>query len=136
MQLCDAFSYGAEASKKLKKRILLFWQTDCLAQVLLQVLQSYVSTGHAELAALIIQEFLLQQTALQGRQPTQQPTDQAHVCAQTSSQADAPRTVDAASLAAAFTELQDGTSVSSLARLEQRLLHHFQVLSGYNSLRK
>ncbi len=136
LQLSDAFGYGAEASKKTKKRILLFWQTDCLAQLLLQALQSYVSTGHAELAALTIQEFLVQQAALQGRQPTQQPTDQAHECPQTSSQADAPRTVDAASLASAFAELQDGNSVSSLARLEQRLLHRFQVLSGYNSLRK
>lgn len=136
LQLSDAFGYGAEASKKVKKRILLFWQTDCLAQVLLQALQSYVSTGHAELAALTIQEFLLQQTALQGRQPTQQPTDQAHGCPPASNQVDAFRPVDAASLAAALAELQDGTSVSSLARLEQRLLHHFQVLSGYNSLRK
>lgn len=136
-RLSDAFAYnGAAASKKVKKRILLFWQTDCLAQVLLQALQSYVSTGHAELDALTIQEFLVQQTALQGSQPTQQPTDQAHGNPQTGLQADAPRPVDAASLAAAFAELQDGTSVSSLARLEQRLLHHFQVLLGYNSLKK
>jgi len=137
LQLSDAFAYnGAEASKKVRKKILLFWQTDCLAQVLLQALQSYVSTGHAELAALTIQEFLVQQTALQGSQPTQQPTDQAHGYPQTGMQADAPRPADAASLAAAFAELQDGTSISSLARLEQRLLHHFQVLLGYNSLKK
>ncbi|KAL0018248.1 hypothetical protein WJX77_005089 [Trebouxia sp. C0004] len=127
LQLSDAFGHGAEASKKAKERILLFWQTDCLAQVLLQALQSYVSTGHAQLAALAIQEFLVQQSALQGSQLTQQPTDQAHGSPQTGMQADAPRPIDAASLAAAFAELQDGTSVSLLARLEQRLLHHFQV---------
>lgn len=136
-RLSDAFAYnGAEASKKVKKRILLFWQTDCLAQVLLQALQSYVSTGHAELDALTIEEFLVQQTALQGSQPSPQPTDQAHGNPQTGLQADAPIPLDAASLAAAFAELQDGTSVSSLARLEQRLLHHFQVLLGCNSLQK
>lgn len=135
-QLSDAFGYnGAEASKKLKKKVSLFWQTDCLAQALLQALQSYVSTGHAELDALTIQEFLVQQAAVQGSQPTQQSTDQAHGYPQAGLQADAARPVDAATLAAAFAELQDGTSVSSLARLEQRLLHHFQVLDCCGKLR-
>lgn len=137
LRLSDAFAYnGAEASRKVKKRVSLFWQTDCLAQALLQALQSYVSSGHAELDALTIQGFLVQQAALQASQPTQQPTDQAHEYPQAGVLAGALRPVDAASLAAALAELHDGTSVSSLARLEQRLLHHFQVLLGYNSLKQ
>ena len=128
VQLAEAFAYnGAEASKNVKKKALLFWQTDCLAQALLQALQSYVSSGHAKVDALTIQEFLVQQT----NQPTHQSASQAHDNPQDRPPADLPKPVDAVTLAAAFAELQDGTGVHSLARLEQRLLHHFQVLKPF-----
>lgn len=127
--LTSAFAYNlAESSKKEKKKILAFWHDDCLAQVLLQGMQSYINSGHAKLDVLTIQDFLMHPFANQEPQPAHWPASHVLKSAHESSQAANVKPVDAATLAAAVAELQDGSGPSSLARLEQRLLRHFQVL--------
>lgn len=129
-KLCAAFadSGTAAAVKKSNKKIAKFWSEDGLAHILLEALQSHVHSGHAQVDALTIQQYLVQQSRMEYSQPAtgSQLTAKHLSPADTISPVNA---VDMATLTAAVSRLQEGSSVTSLARLEQQLLHHFQARS-------
>ena len=136
-QLCASFADQAKASKASKARAVFtkrFWQQDCLAAALFEAVADYVSSGQAVQDGDAIQEWLCACSHSKSTQPSaglplpapKEDTTQVHPHGD-GHEAPGQEAVDASTLHAAISELGEACSIAALARLEDRLVKHFQV---------
>ena len=130
--LCAIFAANpAVQSKAFVNKQGRFWQRDCLASILFEALMDYVTSGQAVLDGDAIQQWLCSHsTSSTQTQSAGQvvPISIAEDKDMHGPLSPAAEPVEAATLHAAISELSSGFSIVDLARLEDQLLKHFQVL--------
>ena len=118
------------ANKALDVRRCKYWGKDCLATALFRALEMYLDTDHAFLDGKAIQEWLVSHSKASPRSQqitaAPEPVGNQPVGSdgQSATMVDA---VDVANMQAAIADMNSGSGVAALAKLEQRLLQHFQA---------
>ncbi len=131
-ELCASFATGQQDLAEAVVRKERFWRQDCLATALFEALRVYLNVNQAFMNGQMIQKWLSSSRPadtvrkLQAGGLPAAVSDGSMILAD-QQQAAVVEPIDASTLQSAISDMSDGVTITALARLEQRLVQHFQV---------